>query len=56
MPTTACPEEADRLRDNEFQLELSWDLVRQRRALRHAGRYPDQTAARPVATVEGYRQ
>ena len=50
------PEDADRLRDIEVQLELSWDLLRQRRALRHAGRDPDQAKTRPVVTVEGYRQ
>jgi hypothetical protein len=50
------PEEANRLRDIEVQIELSWDLLRQRRALRHAGQDPDQAKTRPVATVEGYRQ
>jgi hypothetical protein len=50
------PEEADRLGDIEVQLELAWDLLRQRRALRHAGRNPNQAKTRPAATVEGYRQ
>jgi hypothetical protein len=50
------PEEMDRLADIEVQLELAWDLLRQRRALRHAGQNPDQAKTRPAATVEGYRQ
>jgi hypothetical protein len=50
------PEEADRLRVIEVQLELAWDLLRQRRALRHAGRDPNQATVRRIDTVEGYRQ
>jgi hypothetical protein len=50
------PEEAGRLRDIEVQLELCWDLLRQRRALRHAGLDPNNARPRPVTTVEGYRQ
>lgn len=50
------PEQADRLRGIEVQLELAWDLLRQRRALRHAGKDPDQATVRGVDTVEGYRQ
>jgi membrane-bound ClpP family serine protease len=50
------PEEAARLRVIEVQLDLAWDLLRQRRALRHAGRDPNQATVRQVDTVEGYRQ
>jgi hypothetical protein len=50
-------EEMDRLADIEVQLELAWDLLRQRRALRHAtGQNPDQAKTRSAATAEGYRQ
>jgi hypothetical protein len=49
-------EEPDRLRVIEVQLELAWDLLGQRRALRHAGRDPNQATVRRVDTVEGYRQ
>jgi hypothetical protein len=49
-------EEAVRLGSIEAQLEVVWDLLRQRRALRHAGLNPNQAVPRPVDTVEGYRQ
>ncbi len=45
-----------RLRDIEVTLDRMWDLLRQRRALRDAGRSPDQASLRPEGTVEGYRQ
>ena len=45
-----------RLRSIEVTLDQMWDLLRQRRALRSAGRSPDGAAVRPEGTVEGYRQ
>ena len=50
--------EADRRRLEEVKVSLDqcWDLLRQRRALREAGRDPDEAAARPEEVVENYRQ
>ena len=45
-----------RLRSIEVTLDQLWDLLRQRRALRDAGRSPDDATLRPEGTVEGYRQ
>jgi len=50
------PEEEARLRSIEVTLDQLWDLLRQRRALRAAGRSPDEAAVREEGTVEGYRQ
>ncbi len=49
-------EEEARLRTIEITLDRLWDLLRQRRALRDAGRSPEEAAIRPEGTVEGYRQ
>jgi hypothetical protein len=51
-------EEADRarLREIEEGLDQCWDLLRQRRARRHAGEDPDAVTARSVDTVEHYQQ
>ena len=45
-----------RLREVEQTLDQLWDLMRQRRALRDAGRDPAGATTRPVGTVEGYQQ
>jgi len=50
------PEEEARLRAIEVTLDQLWDLLRQRRALRSAGRSPEDAALREEGTVEGYRQ
>ena len=47
-------EEHQRLRAVEVQLDQCWDLLRQRRALRDAGRDPDKAEVRPAGEVEGY--
>jgi hypothetical protein len=47
-------DEHARLRSLEAQLDQSWDLLRQRDALRDAGRNPDDARARPEGVVEGY--
>jgi hypothetical protein len=49
---------ADRARLSEVGIELDrcWDLLRQRRALRGAGKDPEDATARDTATVEGYLQ
>ena len=48
--------EAERLKAREVTLDQLWDLLRQRRALRSAGRDPDQAAVRDEGVVEHYRQ
>ena len=52
----ASEEQQQRLRSLEVRLDQCWDLLRQRRARRHAGQSPDSAAVRPESTVEGYRQ
>lgn len=49
-------EERRRLDAVEVTLDRLWDLLRQRRALRDAGRDPDQAAERSGDTVEGFLQ
>jgi uncharacterized protein YjaG (DUF416 family) len=49
-------EELARKRELEVTLDQLWDVLRQRRAKRHAGQDPDTAAARPPDTVEGYLQ
>ncbi len=48
--------DAQRLRTIEVELDVCWDLLRQRRALRDAGADPDQAEARGSDTVERYWQ
>jgi Protein of unknown function (DUF2630) len=50
--------ESDRLRLDELKVSLDqfWDLLRQRRALRKAGRDPDAASVRPPEVVERYQQ
>ena len=48
--------EVERLKSLEVALDQCWDLLRQRRARRSAGRDPDEAEVRPAGTVEGYRQ
>jgi hypothetical protein len=50
------PDEEQRKRGLEVTLDQLWDLLRQRRALRHAGRSPEAADIRPEGVVEGYRQ
>ena len=45
-----------RLKAVEVALDQCWDLLRQRRAKRHAGGDPDSAAVRDAGTVEGYQQ
>lgn len=49
-------DEHRRIRDIDEALDQCWDLLRQRRALRDAGRNPDEADTRAVSTVEGYAQ
>jgi hypothetical protein len=45
-----------RLKAVEVALDQCWDLLRQRRAKRHAGQDPDEAQVRDPSTVEGYVQ
>lgn len=49
-------EEQVRRAQLEVTLDRMWDLLRQRRALRSAGRDPDEAITRSEGTVEGYLQ
>ncbi len=46
----------ERLGAIEARLDQLWDELRQRRALREAGRDPGGASTRPVDEVEGYQQ
>jgi hypothetical protein len=48
--------EEARLKAVEVALDQCWDLLRQRRASRHAGRDPEDAHVRDATTVEGYQQ
>ena len=50
------PDDRKRLETIEVQLDQFWDLLRQRRARRHAGQDPDVAHLRSEETVEHYRQ
>ena len=52
----ALQADSDRLRAVEVELDVCWDLLRHRRALRDAGASPDEAAARDPDTVERYLQ
>jgi len=49
-------EELARKVDLEVTLDQLWDVLRQRRAKRHAGQDPETASQRPPETVEGYLQ
>ena len=48
--------EREQLQRLQVTLDQCWDLLHQRRALRSAGRDPDEAAVRDESTVEGYVQ
>ena len=52
--TDVVSEDAGRLGAIKVELDQLWDLLRQRRALRHAGRNPDDAELRDSETVERY--
>jgi Protein of unknown function (DUF2630) len=54
--TDALEHDRRRLREVEVELDRLWDLLRQRRALRHAGEDPDAASERDADTVEHYQQ
>ena len=49
-------DEHRRLGDVQVQLDRFWDLLRQRRAERAAGRDPGEASLRDAGTVEDYEQ
>jgi len=51
----SADEEHQKLRAVEQALDQCWDLLRQRDALRSAGKNPDDATARPIDQVEGYQ-
>jgi hypothetical protein len=53
---TATEDDRRRLDAIKVSLDQCWDLLRQRRALREAGRDPDAAHVRPPDTVEHYQQ
>jgi hypothetical protein len=46
----------ERLAHIEVQLDQCWDLLRQRRARRHAGKDPAEAQVRSEEVVEHYQQ
>ena len=53
---TASDDDRRRLDELKVALDRCWDLLRQRRALREAGRDPGAAQARSPEVVEGYEQ
>ncbi len=52
----ATEEDRHRLESIGIALDQSWDYLRQRRALREAGRDPDAADVRAPEVVESYEQ
>jgi hypothetical protein len=52
----ATDDDRRRLEAIKVSLDQCWDLLRQRRALREAGRDPEAAGVRPSETVERYQQ
>jgi Protein of unknown function (DUF2630) len=53
---TVSETDGKRLQELQIELDQCWDLLRQRRALRGAGRDPDNAQVRPADVVEKYEQ
>jgi len=53
---TATDADRQRMQQLKVMLDEYWDLLRQRRALRAAGRDPEAAELRPPDIVEGYEQ
>jgi uncharacterized protein DUF2630 len=53
---TATDADRERLRQLKVSLDQCWDLLRQRTALRDAGRDPDAAEIRSPDVVERYQQ
>jgi hypothetical protein len=52
----ATDADRQRLHDVKVSLDQCWDLLRQRRALREAGKDPEGAHVRRPDVVEGYEQ
>ncbi|MEA2493547.1 MAG: hypothetical protein QOJ29_1458 [Thermoleophilaceae bacterium] len=52
----ASDADKQRLEAVKVSLDQAWDLLRQRRALREAGRDPEDADVRRSEVVEGYEQ
>ena len=52
----ASESDRQRLQQVKVSLDQCWDLLRQRRALREAGREPDDADVRRPEVVENYEQ
>jgi len=52
----ATDDDRQRLESIKISLDQCWDFLRQRRALREAGRDPDAADVRAPETVERYQQ
>ena len=50
------PKQHERLKWLEVSLDQCWDLLRQRRARRHAGLNPEEAQVRDPEIVEHYQQ
>ncbi len=48
--------EREHLSELQVEIDRNWDLLRQRRALRHAGQDPEEAEERPSKVVEAYSQ
>ena len=53
---SATDADRQRLQEVKVSLDQVWDLLRQRRALREAGRDPDDASVRAPEVVEHYEQ
>ena len=53
---SATDADRQRLQDLKVSLDQCWDLLRQRRALREAGKDPEGAQTRRPEVVEGYEQ
>ena len=49
-------EEVKQLQKMKLELDQYWDLLRQRSALRDAGKNPDKAEMRDIDTIENYEQ
>jgi len=49
-------EDVKQLHKIKVELDQCWDFLRQRRALRDAGKNPDKAAIRPPDIVENYEE
>lgn len=49
-------EEVNKLHKIKLELDQCWDLLRQRRALRDAGKNPDKAEERGSDTIENYKK